>query len=123
MSSETPEQLRYSKEHEWIDPETGWIGITDYAQQQLGDIVFVDSPSPETVVEAEESILVVESVKSVSDVYSPASGTIKEVNSELESAPEKANDAPYEEGRLVRLETDSIPDALMSAEEYRDYIS
>lgn len=123
MSSEYPEELRYSEEHEWIDPNTGWMGITDYAQQQLGDIVFVDLPAVETTVQADESILIVESVKSVSDVYSPASGTIKEVNSDLESAPENVNQDPYEDGRLVQLQTDSIPDTLMTAEEYQDFIS
>lgn len=123
MSLNHPESLRYTEEHEWIDPESGWMGISDYAQQQLGDIVFVDLPEKGTKTVKGEELLVVESVKSVSDVYAPANGVVEEVNSELVDSPGNINQDPYQAGRLVRLAPDSIPDDLMTADEYEDFVS
>ncbi|MFB6346511.1 MAG: glycine cleavage system protein GcvH [bacterium] len=123
MSFTIPDNLRYTDEHEWIDPETGWMGITDFAQDELGDIVFVDLPDEGREVDAMDPFMVVESVKAVSDVYAPADGTVDELNSSIEDQPEKVNESPYDDGKFVKFSIDGDLDQLMDAEEYRDHIS
>jgi glycine cleavage system H protein len=119
---ETPADLRYSEEHEWVrvDGDTATIGITAYAQDSLGDIVFVELPGVGRTLATGEGFGVVESVKAVSDVYTPVPGEIVEVNSTLETAPEQVNNAPYEGGWMIRLRVSdtSTIDKLMDAEAY-----
>jgi glycine cleavage system H protein len=118
-----PDDLRYSTDHEWIRVEDGKarIGITDYAQDALGDVVFVDLPEVGAAVAASAAISEVESTKSVSDIYAPVSGTIVEVNGDLADAPERLNDDPYGEGWICVIElTDAAEvDALLDAGGYR----
>jgi glycine cleavage system H protein len=119
--SEAPEDRRYTKEHEWAREDGGRIiiGITDFAQDQLGDVVFVGLPEAGAQVEAGKPLGEVESTKSVSDVYSPVSGTVLEKNAEVESNPELINSDPYGKGWLVAVEGAGIDlDSLMSAQEY-----
>ena len=121
-----PPELLYTKDHEWIrvDESIGTIGITDYAQQQLGDIVFVELPKPGDHVTAKEVFGTVESVKAVSEVYSPVTGEIVAVNSKLQDAPEKINADPHGDGWLirVRLADHRETEALMTAEQYQAYL-
>jgi glycine cleavage system H protein len=121
-----PEDLRYSTDHEWIRVEDGkvTIGITDYAQDALGDVVFVDLPEVGAAVEASASISEVESTKSVSDIYAPVSGTIAEVNADLGDAPERLNDDPYGEGWIcvIELTDPSQLDKLLTAADYRELV-
>ena len=121
-----PEDLRYSTDHEWIRVEDGkgTIGITDYAQDALGDVVFVDLPEVGTTVEAAASISEVESTKSVSDIYAPVSGTIAEVNADLGDAPERLNEDPYGEGWIcvIELTDPSQIDKLLTAADYRELV-
>ncbi len=100
-----PADLQYTKEHEWvrIDGDVATVGITDHAQEALGDIVFVELPETGREVAAGEAFVVVESVKAVSDVYAPVAGEVIEVNGELESAPEKVNTDPYGAGWLAKI--------------------
>ena len=118
-----PDDLRYSTDHEWIrvEGERARIGITDYAQDALGDVVFVDLPEVGTTVAAGASISEVESTKSVSDIYAPVSGTIAEVNADLADAPERLNEDPYGEGWICVIEiTDAAElEKLLSADDYR----
>src|SRR5688500_13331158 len=104
--SEVPAELRYTKEHEWARHDGGRIviGITDYAQDQLGDVVFVGLPDAGATVEAGKPLGEVESTKSVSDVYSPISGTVVAKNPDVEASPELVNDDPYDAGWLVAVE-------------------
>ena len=117
-----PEGLRYSSDHEWVavEGEVARIGITDYAQDALGDVVYVDLPSAGSAVVAAESFGEVESTKSVSDLYAPVSGTIVERNETLESQPELVNSDPYGEGWMVVIEADSDDpgEDMLSAREY-----
>jgi len=121
-----PEELKYSKEHEWVrqDGNKVYIGITDFAQSELGDIVFVELPEEGDEVEADESFGSVESVKTVSELYSPVSGTVVEVNEELEDSPEFVNDSPYEDAWMivVELSDESELDNLLSADEYKAFV-
>jgi len=121
-----PPELLYTKDHEWIrvDESIGTIGITDYAQQQLGDIVFVELPKPGDHVTAKEVFGTVESVKAVSEVYSPVTGEVVAVNSKLQDAPEKINADPHGDGWLirVRLADHREIEALMTAEQYQAYL-
>jgi glycine cleavage system H protein len=118
-----PEELRYSSDHEWIRVEgnRARVGITDFAQDALGDVVFVDLPEVGTDASAGSSVSEVESTKSVSDIYAPVSGTIAEVNAELGDAPERLNDDPYGEGWIfvIELQDPSELDALLDAAGYR----
>lgn len=104
--SETPQDLKYSKEHEWVRVEgsKAYIGITDFAQNELGDIVFVELPKVGAQLQANETFGTVESVKTVSDLFAPVSGKVVEVNAELEDNPERVNDSPYQEGWMVAVE-------------------
>lgn len=115
---EFPSDRKYTPEHEWIDDE-GRVGITDYAQDALGDVVFVELPEPGRVVKRGEAFGVVESVKSVSDLYSPADGVIEAVNETLGDHPETVNADPYGSGWMVRLKISAPPDDLMTADAYR----
>ena len=120
-----PKELKYSKTHEWVrfqEDGTAYIGITDYAQDQLGDLVFVNLPAAGDALQAGESFADVESVKAVSDVNAPVSGTVKEVNEALADAPEKMNEAPYD-AWFVLAEGITDTDALMTAEEDEAFIA
>ena len=121
-----PPELLYTKDHEWIrvDESIGTIGITDYAQQQLGDIVFVELPKAGDHVTAKEVFGTVESVKAVSEVYSPVTGEIVAANSKLQDAPEKINADPHGDGWLirVRLADHRETESLMTAEQYQAYL-
>ena len=118
-----PEDLRYSSDHEWVKVEDGKarIGITDYAQDALGDVVFVDLPEVGTSAAAGASISEVESTKSVSDIYAPVTGTISDVNAELADAPERLNEDPYGEGWIcvIDLQDPAELDGLLDAAAYR----
>ena len=121
-----PENLRYTKEHEWvrIEGDTGTIGITDHAQQELGDIVYVDLPKVGTRLEQGKTAGSVESVKAVSDIYAPVTGEVTEINQALADAPEKLNADPHGEAWLMKIKL-SAPgelEKLMSAAEYQTYI-
>ena len=122
-----PEDLKYSKEHEWVkvDGNIATVGITDYAQGELGDVVFVDIDPDQGDVAAGDTFGTIEAVKTVSDLYAPCSGKITEVNSKLEDDPDQVNNDPYGEGWLVKIEM-SDPgqvDALMDAAGYQAQIS
>ena len=121
-----PANYRYTREHEWIevDGKTGKIGITDYAQNSLGDIVFVDAPKVGASVKKGEVFGSVESVKAVSDLYSPVSGTVTEVNEELASSPEKINTAAHDAWIMkIDLSDPAEADSLLSAEDYEKFIA
>ncbi|MEK9629317.1 MAG: glycine cleavage system protein GcvH [Nitrospinota bacterium] len=119
---EVPENLLYTQEHEWIrvDGNKAAVGITQFAQEQLGDIVFVELPEVGSLVEQESPFGVVESVKTVSDLYAPISGTVTAVNKDLEAHPEQVNDAPYGDGWIIEVEVsdDKELEKLMSPEDY-----
>ncbi len=123
---EVPEGLKYTKEHEWarIEGTRVIVGITDYAQEELGDVVFVELPELETAVAAEGTFGVVESVKAVSDLYCPVSGTVVEINTDLESNPELVNESPYEDGWMIVIEASNSAEfnELLSAADYRRYV-
>lgn len=121
-----PDNYRYTKEHEWVlvEGNMGTVGITHHAQKELGDIVYVDLPKPGKAVKAHETLGSVESVKAVSDIYSPVSGEVMEVNDALSNGPEKLNEDPHGAAWLCRLNLSS-PDELqhlMSAAEYQTYV-
>ena len=118
-----PKELKYSKTHEWVKVEDGAavIGLTDFAQDELGDIVFINLPEEGDEFGVDDVFADVESVKAVSDINSPAGGSITAINEELLDAPEKINEAPYE-AWLVKMEVSEEADDLMSAEEYEAFI-
>lgn len=120
-----PADLKYSDQHEWVrlEGDTATIGVTDFAQEQLTDIVFVDLPETGTSVNKGDSVVVLESVKSVSDVYAPLAGEVVEVNSALTDAPEKVNEDAFGEGWLVKLKvTDTDLSNLMDANAYQTFL-
>ncbi len=119
-----PSKARYTKDHEWIDGESGTIGITDHAQAELGDIVFVELPEQGRAIKAGEVLGTIESVKAVSELYAPASGTVAEVNAALTDKPEAINKDPYGTGWICRLELSSPAEleALMDAEAYASLV-
>jgi glycine cleavage system H protein len=121
-----PDHFRYTKEHEWVsvEGEVGTIGITDHAQKELGDIVYVDLPNVGTSVSQGGTIGSVESVKAVSDIYSPVSGDILEINQALADKPERLNEDPHGGAWLVKIRLTSQNDikGLLSADDYRSYI-
>ncbi|MBE17925.1 MAG: glycine cleavage system protein H [Nitrospinae bacterium] len=123
---EFPEDLKYSKEHEWVkmNGDIAIIGITAHAQDELGDVVYVEVPEVGSSVDASGTFGVVESVKAVSDLYAPVSGTIVEVNSRLEEEPELINSDPYNEAWIIKVKmTDSAElDILLTGEEYASYV-
>lgn len=121
--SKTPEDLYYAASHEWLklgDDGIATVGISDFAQSELGDVVYVELPEPGSIVNAKDEVSVVESVKTASDIYSPVSGEIIEVNEGLDENPELVNSGPYDEGWLfkIRLSNEAELDELLSAEEY-----
>src|SRR5688500_19132669 len=111
LAVNVPEDLLYTKSHEWvrIDGDSATIGITDFAQSELGDIVYVDLPSPGRALQSGDSFGTVESVKTVSDVYTPVAGEVTEINSDLEAASELMNSDPYGGGWLIKLSLDGEP--------------
>lgn len=121
-----PTDLKYSKEHEWVRVEgnKAYIGISDFAQSELGDIVFVELPSVGDEIAENATFGSVESVKTVSELYSPVSGKVVEVNNELEDAPELVNESPYEKAWMIAIELaePSQVDQLMTAEQYESFI-
>jgi len=121
-----PDNLRYTKEHEWVRVEDGiaTMGITDHAQQELGDIVFVDLPKPGAAVERGKALGTVESVKAVSEIFSPASGEVTEINASLADAPEKLNEDPHGEAWLVKIKLSAPAEVaqLLSAADYEKYV-
>jgi len=121
-----PENFRYTKEHEWVrvEGDTGTVGITDHAQQELGDIVYVDMPKPGTHLEQGKTAGSVESVKAVSDIYAPVTGEVIEINPALADAPEKLNEDPHGEAWLmkIKLSAPAEVEQLMSAADYKKYI-
>ncbi|MCK9525221.1 MAG: glycine cleavage system protein GcvH [Limnochordia bacterium] len=120
------EQLRFTKEHEWLLVKGNIIrlGVSDYAQNELGDIVFVDLPSVGDTVEEGEGIAALESVKAVSDVYSPVSGEIVAVNEALEDSPELVNESPLDQGWIVEIEVEGVAQTgdLMNKQEYEAFL-
>lgn len=122
--STTPSDLKYTPTHEWVLSEGDIItlGITDFAQEQLGDVVFVELPEPGTVVAAGDGIAVVESVKAASDIYAPAAGTIEAVNPALDDSPELVNSDPFEDGWFLRMTVENPEDLkdLLDADSYID---
>ena len=120
-----PKELKYSKEHEWVKIESGvaTVGITDFAQEQLTDVVFVELPEVGKKVAKDGNLGAVESVKSVSDIFSPVAGEVIEVNKELENAPELLNKDPYGDGWIAKLKVDDETELnkLLSAEEYEAF--
>src|SRR5215813_14687260 len=125
--SNIPENLRYSKDHEWVlvEGEIASIGITDYAQNSLGDVVYIDMPRVGDTFGAHEAFGSVESVKAVSEIFTPVAGEISEVNEGLNDTPEKVNSDPYNAGWMVKIKMDNAgaADAMLSAEEYEEYLS
>ena len=123
---EFPQDLRYTKEHEWVRVEDGRarVGITDFAQDALGDVVYADLPEVGTAVTAGEPFGEVESTKSVSDLYSPVSGSIAERNPMIDDRPELVNEQPYGDGWLVVVELAdaTLPDDLLDADAYRAFV-
>jgi glycine cleavage system H protein len=121
-----PEGLYYSKDHEWlrVEGETGTVGITDHAQNSLGDVVYVELPKPGETFAAHDTFGSVESVKAVSELFLPAGGEVTEVNGSLSDEPEKVNTDPYGDGWMLRVKLSNRGevDSLLSAAEYEDYI-
>jgi len=123
----TPEDSRYAKSHEYIHVEgsVGTIGITDYAQKQLGDVVFVELPQPGTILEAGDELGSIESVKAVSELFAPVGGEVVEVNERLTDTPDLVNTDPYGDGWMIRIrlaDASEVDELLMTAEEYDEYV-
>ena len=121
-----PENLKYTKDHEWvrIEGDVAYVGITDFAQGELGDIVYVDIDTVDKQISREEVFGTVEAVKTVSDLFSPLSGTVQEFNSSLEANPELVNSDPYGEGWIIKMSVDNTDETgdLLSADAYRELI-
>ncbi len=124
--SNIPENLRYSKDHEWVsvNGEVATVGITDYAQHSLGDVVYIDMPRVGDKFNTHEAFGSVESVKAVSEIFVPIAGEITEVNDGLNDTPESVNNQPYTDGWMIRLKMDNPgeADAMLSAAEYEEYL-
>ena len=123
-----PDNLKYTKEHEWvrIDGNEAVIGITDYAQSELGDIVFVEMPDIGDQFNKNDTVGTIEAVKTVADIFSPIKGVISKVNEDIENNPDYVNSSPYDEGWLLKMKfnnEDSSLDELLSPEEYKSLIS
>jgi len=122
----TPEDSRYAKSHEYVHAEgdVGTIGITDYAQKELGDVVFVELPQVGSQLEAGDELGSIESVKAVSELFSPVSGEVVEINEKLAEKPELVNTDPYGDGWMIRIRLDDPTemDELMTADDYEDYV-
>ncbi|MFW6137714.1 MAG: glycine cleavage system protein GcvH [Spirochaetota bacterium] len=122
-----PEDLKYTSEHEWarIEADTATVGVTDYAQQSLGDVVYVELPETGMNLEKGKEFGVVESVKAASDIYSPLSGEVVEANEQLQDHPEYINQSPYEKGWIIKIKIEDPSEAeeLMDAKAYQDYLA
>ncbi|HJG91206.1 MAG TPA: glycine cleavage system protein GcvH [Brachybacterium massiliense] len=117
-------ELLFSKDHEWVRVESDGlavIGVTDYAAEQLGDVVYVDLPAVDDEIAAGTEMGEIESTKSVSDLFSPLSGTVVEINDAVVDTPELVNSSPFEEGWLLKARFDALPDDLLSAEDYKAF--
>ena len=124
--SQLPEDLKYAASHEWVrvgDDGIATVGITDHAQNQLGDLVFVETPEVGSSCSAGETCGVVESVKAASDLYSPVSGEVTEINEALSDTPELINQSPYGDGWLFKVRLDTVSDELMDAAAYQQHIA
>lgn len=121
-----PKELKYTKEHEWVsvDSDIATIGITDYAQGQLGDIVFVELPEVQSHVSQDDTFGVVEAVKTVADLFAPVSGNITEINTDLEESPDLINSDPYVAGWIIKVAIDDLEEYnnLMSSDDYNGFI-
>jgi glycine cleavage system H protein len=119
-----PEELQYTKSHEWVrtEDDTATIGITDHAQEELGDIVYIELPEQGATFEAGDSFGTVESVKAVSDLYTPVGGEVVEVNEALGDSPEKINEDPYGEGWILKVRVSDEGAGLLSASEYEQFL-
>ena len=124
---EAPPGLKYSKEHEWVstEDEVATVGITDHAQEQLGEIVFIELPAVGDKVSKDDPFGVIESVKTVSDIYAPVSGTVVAINEDLPESPEMVNEDPYGDGWLIKIKVsdESDFDDLMDSAEYEEMIA
>ncbi len=127
MANNIPENLHYSKDHEWVEVDGGiaTIGITDYAQHALGDVVYVELPKTGDTFDAHEVIGSVESVKAVSEIFTPVGGEVVEVNEELNDTPESVNEDPYGNAWLIKVKMTNPgeADAMLSSEEYEEFLS
>ena len=127
MAHNIPAELKYTKDHEWtkLEGDTVVVGITDFAQSALGDIVFVELPEVGKTLNAHQTFGVVESIKSVSDLYSPISGTVVEVNSKLPDAPELCNAEPYGSAWMIKVKLSNSQEmnSLLSASDYQNFLS
>ena len=127
MANNIPENLRYSKDHEWVrvDGDVATIGITDYAQHSLGDVVYVDLPRAGDSFGSHESFGSVESVKAVSEIFTPVAGEVTEVNEALNDTPEDVNNDPYGAAWMlkIKMENPNEADSLLSSEEYEEYLN
>ena len=123
---EIPDVLKYSKEHEWVlvEDNIATVGITEFAQSELGDVVYVELPQIGDKVTKDDPFGSVESVKAVSDLFAPVSGSVTEINDLLQPSPETINDDPYEEGWMIKIQMSDVSELkdLMSAEEYSEYV-
>tara|TARA_Y100001958_G_C20815772_1_gene272868 strand:+ start:65 stop:445 length:381 start_codon:yes stop_codon:yes gene_type:complete len=119
-------KFKFTKDHEWLNLQEGLaiVGITDYAQSQLGDIVFIEMPQVSTKIAASESFGAIEAVKTVADLFAPASGEVIEINEDLDSNPDLVNSDPYNEGWIVKLKIDNNDEIneLMNYDEYQEFI-
>jgi glycine cleavage system H protein len=122
-----PENLKYTKEHEWlrVEDETGTIGVTDYAQGELGDVVFVELPKVGLKFKQNDSIGTIEAVKTVADIYAPISGEVLEVNSALSDSPDLINNDPYGKGWMLKVRINQLDeiDSLMDTDDYKKHIA
>jgi glycine cleavage system H protein len=122
-----PENLKYTNDHEWIrvEGEFGWVGITEYAQGELGDIVFVELPSVGTKVQQGKSFGTIEAVKAVSDLFAPVSGEVVEINKDIQSAPDAINKEPYGKGWMIKMKIGSAAEitSLLDVEAYKKLVA
>ena len=127
MSAEYPAELKYTKDHEWVmlEGDVATIGITHFAQSSLGDIVFVELPAPGDLVDADETFGSVEAVKAVSDLFTPVSGEVVEINDAIDGDPAIVNRSPYEDGWMIRVKVEdaSALNDLMDSEEYAEFVA
>lgn len=127
MAHNIPAELKYTKEHEWVqlNGDVATIGITDFAQSALGDIVFVELPAVGSELGEHQTFGVVESIKSVSDLFSPLGGTVVEINDDLVNSPELCNTTPYDNAWMLKLKLNNVSDlnALMTASQYEEYLN
>jgi glycine cleavage system H protein len=119
-----PEELQYTRSHEWVrtEDDTATIGITDHAQDELGDVVFVELPEVGATFDAGDSFGTIESVKAVSDLYTPVGGEVVEVNEALNDSPEKVNEDPYGDGWIIKLRVSDEGPVFLSASDYEQFV-